>query len=178
MRKSKNHQINSIVQCHHKTRHIWIGNDEFQFRIGAGGFRLIEQNVGSKLEVAAGMVYISDNVYAPIWLSAYNYTPIAYQISFTSQYLGNIASTKFAYQIDPLTQNGDICVTMPAMDANLNETDSWIVLPPSTFTYNGRNVALPIGWKITIINELTGYNNNNQSFQKSYYMSQGKNMIK
>ena len=139
---------------------LWIGETEMQLRYGFGGIRWNNADAfGNKaMEVVTGIRGTSPN-YKPVWLPFYNYIP-TFNVGvgttpylFTSQYIKNISENKYAFQIDPSRDSG-ICVVQGGyMDLNGNQQESWIILPPSTFTdSDGNTASLPIGYRVTIIN--------------------------
>ncbi|MBR1526582.1 MAG: hypothetical protein IJ640_07980, partial [Prevotella sp.] len=142
-------------------RIFWIDESEMQFRFGFGGIRWNDADRfgNSAMEVVANVKGTSPN-FKPVWLPFYNYTPIVHigtgttPYLFTSQYIGNIAQTKYAFRIDPYRDRGICVVEAGYFDINANnEQDSWVVLPSTMFTdADGENAPLPIGYQVTIIN--------------------------
>lgn len=135
---------------------LWLNKDELQFRFGFGGLRLSmpsEQSFAGRLDTIAG-VYGSAPNFKPVWFPFHNITPM-FSPSFGSaaETIINTGSTgKYVYKIDPFNDRGICYVHSPAMDANFNEQDSWVLLPSGDQTYNGYYVGLPEGYTITVIN--------------------------
>ncbi|MCR5333850.1 MAG: hypothetical protein K6E45_02870 [Bacteroidaceae bacterium] len=139
---------------------FWIGESEMQLRFGFNGIRWNDADVyGNKaMEVVTGVKGTSPNN-KPVWLPFYNYIP-TFNVGvgttpylFTAQYIKNISENKYAFQIDPCRDSGICVVQSGYIDTNFNQQDSWIILPPATFTdADGDTASLPIGYQVTIIN--------------------------
>ena len=87
----------------------------------------------------------------------YNYTPMfspesALKGGYTYQYVYNISQSRYAYKINPVEDVGICMINMPAYDTGGTIQETWIILPKTTFTYDGVNTNLPAGYTITIIN--------------------------
>lgn len=137
---------------------IWAGESETQIRYGFNGIRWNDADRfgNTAMQVVTGVKGTTPN-YKPVWLPFYNYTP-TFSPNFTSQYITNIAATKYAYRIDPQINSGICLVDSGYMDTNFNYQDSYIILPSSTFTQDGATCALPKGYTVTIIKNYTGGN--------------------
>ena len=131
-----------------------------QLRYGFSGIRWTDADSfrNNAMEVACHVKGTPPN-YKPVWLPFYNYTPTFSVGSgtspylFTSQTIGNISETKYAFQIDPYRDRGICLVVSGYLDSSFNEQPSWIVLPPTTFTDSeGDTASLPVGYTITVIN--------------------------
>ena len=139
---------------------FWMGESELQIRFGFGGIRWNDADkfANKGMEVVANIKGSSPN-YKPVWLPFYNYVP-TFEVGvgttpylFTSQNIGNLSETKYAFRIDPYRDRGICVVHAGYIDTNGNQQESWIVLPPSTFTdADGNSASLPIGYQVTIIN--------------------------
>ena len=139
---------------------IWATEDELQLRYGFSGIRWTDADRfrNNAMEVACQIKGTTPNV-KPVWLPFYNYTP-TFSVGtgttpylFTSQTVGNISETKYAFRIDPYRDRGICLVVSGYLDTNMNEQPSWVVLPSSTFTdADGDTVTLPVGYTITVIN--------------------------
>lgn len=143
---------------------IWASEDELQLRYGFSGIRWNNPDSfrNQNFQVAAQIKGTSPNV-KPVWFPFYNYTPL-FQVGsgsspylYTYQYIGNINASKWAFRIDAQRDSGICYVVGRAMDSEFNYQDSWIVLPPETFTdADGDTVGLPVGYTVTIINDSGG----------------------
>ena len=142
---------------------IWASEDELQLRYGFSGIRWNNPDSfrNQNFQVAAQIKGTSPNV-KPVWFPFYNYTPL-FQVGtgttpylYTYQFIGNINASKWAFRIDEQRDSGICYVVGRAMDSD-NYQDSWIVLPPETFTdSDGDTVGLPVGYTVTIINDSGG----------------------
>lgn len=142
---------------------IWASEDELQLRYGFSGIRWSNADGfrNQNFQVAAQIKGTSPNV-KPVWFPFYNYTPM-FQVGtgttpylYTYQNIGNINASKWAFRIDAQRDSGICYVIGRAMDSD-NYQDSWIVLPPETFTdADGDTVGLPVGYTVTIINDSGG----------------------
>ena len=66
---------------------------------------------------------------------------------------------RYAYKINPLKDNGICYLESAFMDSSLNPCESWVLLPPSDFyDENGKQISLPMGYTVTVING--GFGNN------------------
>ena len=139
---------------------IWSGESELQLRYGFNGIRWkdVENKFNSAMEVAANVKGTSPNNKV-VWLPFYNYIP-TFSVGtgtapylFTSQSVGNINETKYAFRIDAYRDRGVCLVKSGYLDSNFNEQESWVILPPTTFTdSDGETASLPVGYTVTIIN--------------------------
>lgn len=129
-------------------------------RYGFNGIRWNDADVvGNRaMDVAANIKGTSPNS-KPVWLPFYNYTPVfsvgtgTTPYLFTSQYIGNISETKYAFVIDAYRDRGLCLVVSGYLDSNFSQVESWIVLPPTTFTdSDGDTASLPVGYTVTVIN--------------------------
>lgn len=117
------------------------------------------------LEVIAGVSGSTPNV-KPLWISMYNFEPV-WGIGSSTQRVwkkrsnGNLSETdKYCYVIQPARDRGICYVNSPAFDDSNNQVnDNWILLPnPNSISdSSGNSGALPVGYKMTIINA-TGKN--------------------
>lgn len=139
---------------------IWAGESELQLRYGFNGIRWNNADLArnSAMEVAANIKGSTPNA-KPVWMPFYNFVPTFHvgvgttPYLFTSQYIENISENKYAFKIDPYRDRGICIVESGYMDSNGNQQESWIILPPVTFTDNDGEIAsLPVGYQITIIN--------------------------
>ena len=139
---------------------IWAGETETQIRYGFNGIRWNDADPkgNRSMDVVAGVKGTLPNG-KPLWLPFYNFIPTfgvgtgTKPYLFTSQYIYNISETKYAFKIDPYRDRG-VCIVYSGYHAyGGNEQESWVVLPPETFTdSDGSTVGLPVGYQITIIN--------------------------
>ena len=58
--------------------------------------------------------------------------------------------------LDPLKMTGDVLVDIAAYDGNMNEQETWILLPKqadyiTNSSGNYQAYSLPVGWQVTII---------------------------
>ncbi len=106
------------------------------------------------MKVVASVEGVSPN-YNAVWYPFYNYTPVFNPSNYESIQIKNDGSNsyKYAYKIKPLTDCGICYIESAAMDSNLNRQETWILLPPSTFTgEDGKDYMLPVGYTIEVIN--------------------------
>ena len=139
---------------------LWADETQVQMRYDFGGIRIINDSrpnsVGGTLQTIVGFNGTEPNR-NPVWMPFYNYTPLfdpssAFKGGYTSQYISNVRLTRYAYKINPVEDVGICMVTMPATDTGGTKQETWIILPKTTFTYNGVNTNLPAGYSITIVN--------------------------
>ena len=92
--------------------------------------------------------------YKPVWFPFYNYTPIFTPSKYTYQKIVNdgLGYSRFAYKIQPLSDCGICYIDTAAKDEKGDSKDTWILLPPSSFTVNNKKYTLPKGYTIEIIN--------------------------
>ena len=147
-----------------------VDKNNIWMQTGRAGLRLTPSEdtvLGGKIETICAITGSSGSSYIPTWISAYNYVPII-QIGtgtnpylFTQQYIYLPAyNYKWAWQMYAYRDMGDIMVMAPAYDNNLNPQESWIVLPPYQWTDSSGNThVLPVGYKVTIWNGLSGSDN-------------------
>lgn len=112
------------------------------------------------MKVVASVEGVQPN-YNAVWYPFYNYTPVFNPNNYESIQIKNDGSNsyKYAYKIKPLTDCGICYIESAAMDSNLNRQETWILLPPSTFTgEDGKQYMLPVGYTIEVING--GFGNN------------------
>jgi hypothetical protein len=140
-------------------------------QMGRSGLRLSNPDNafwGGKLETICGQAQnASGTTIIPAWLPFYNYTPIVRLGTGSSPYLWTSqliyvnktdSHTKYAWEIDPTRDAGDVLVVEPAKDNSSNKQESWIILPSYSWTdANGNTYQLPVGYKVTIWNALSGY---------------------
>lgn len=135
---------------------LWLDENELQFRFGFGGMRFSypnDQSVKARFDTIAGAYGSTPNI-KPVWMPFHNITPMfSPQFSFETAIINTGGYGKYAYKIDPFNDCGICYVDFPAMDANLNEQESWILLPSSSQVYEGNNIQLPRGYTVTIIND-------------------------
>lgn len=145
---------------------LWADETQVQMRYDFGGIRIINDSrpnsVGGTLQTIVGFNGTEPNR-NPVWMPFYNYTPLfdpssAFKGGYTSQYISNIGQTKYAYKINPVEDVGICMVNMPAYNSGGTKQETWIILPKTTFTYNGVNTNLPAGYSITIVNNTIGAN--------------------
>lgn len=136
---------------------IWAGETETQIRYGFNGIRWNDADAinNTAMEVLANVTGSAPNL-KPLWLPFYNYVPLtaigSFDFTLTNFYIPT-STTKYAYQINPTKIRGVLVINAPAFDSQGNEqSESWIILPNPSFTYNGVSAALPAGYTITIIN--------------------------
>lgn len=138
---------------------LWVDDTQVQMRYDFGGIRIINNTdgnaTGGTLQTIAGF-YGSPPNRKPVWVPFHNYEPLFRPSYYERQYITNTRETKYAYRIDPINDVGMCFIEDPAFDDSGNKQDTWILLPPSTFTYEGTNVNLPTGYKVTIINNTLG----------------------
>ena len=144
---------------------IWADEWELQFRYGFNGIRWNDADKfkNSAMQVVAGTRGTSPNI-KPVWFPFYNFIPMfdvgvgTTPYLFTLQLIGNINETKYAFRIDAQRDSGICYVRGQAQDSDFNYQDSWVILPPETFTdsESANTVALPEGYTITIINDSGG----------------------
>ena len=139
---------------------LWADETQVQMRYDFGGIRIINdsrpKSTGGTLQTIVGFNGAEPNR-KPVWMPFYNYTPIfspdnANKGGYTSQYITNIRQTKYAYKIDPVNDVGICMINMPAYNSGGTKQETWIILPKTTFTYEGVNTNLPAGYTITIVN--------------------------
>lgn len=146
---------------------IYMSETELELKHGFNGIRFADADNNlrnnSAMTVVAG-VSGSGPTYKPLWLPFYNFTPMfnvgvgTTPYLFVYQFIGNINASRWAFQINAQRDSGICYVRSSAVDSNLNTQESWIILPPETFTdtNTGNTVALPDGYTITIINDTGG----------------------
>ena len=143
---------------------LWASESELQLRHGYNGIRWNDADKfrNESMQVCAQIKGVNPN-FRPVWLPFYNYTPM-YRVGvgstpylFTYQFIANINASRWAFQINPQRDSGICYVRSSAVDSNNNAQESWIILPPETFTdEEGDTVALPEGYTATIINDTGG----------------------
>ncbi len=114
----------------------------------------------STMKVAAGIEGSTPN-YKPVWFPFYNFTPVFKPSSFANTKIVNDGNSysRYAYKIKPLSDCGICYIDYPAMDDYLNKQETWILLPPSTFTgEDGKQYQLPVGYTVQVINGGFDYN--------------------
>ena len=147
--------------------HFIVDRNKFEIRNEFSGLRFLNGTGNtinsSQLQVIAGLSGTVPN-YKPLWLSFYNYTPI-YSIGSLPRYWGynsvtNIGSSKYVYTIDAVNDYGICYINYPAYNSSGNKvSEVWVQLPNTSFTDNDGNVCnLPVGYTVTIINNLYGDN--------------------
>lgn len=144
-----------------------VDKNNIWMQTGRAGLRLTPSEdtvLGGKIETICAMTGSSGSSYVPTWISAYNYVPMI-QLGtgtnpylFTQQYIYVPSyQYKYTWKMDITRDYGDILVMAPAMDSNLNNQESWIVLPPYQWTdTSGNTHVLPVGYKVTIWNSFSG----------------------
>lgn len=134
-----------------------------QLRYGFSGIRWADADKfrNESMQVCA-QIKVSPN-FRPVWLPFYNYTPIflvgvgTAPYLFSSQFIANINGTRYAYQIDALRDCGICYVADSARDGGGSVQESWVILPPETFTdEDGDTVSLPVGYCLTVVNDTPG----------------------
>lgn len=146
---------------------IYMSESELQLKHGFNGIRFADADNdlrnNSAMCALAGVVG-SGPVYRPLWMPFYNFTPM-FQVGvgttpylFIYQYIANISANKYAFQINAQRDSGICYVRGQAVDSNNNAQESWVILPPETFTdtNTGYTASLPIGYTVTIINDSGG----------------------
>ena len=147
--------------------HFIVDKNKFELRNEFSGLRFLNGTGNtinsSQLQVIAGLSGTVPN-YKPLWLSFYNYTPI-YSIGSLPRYwvynsVTNIGSSKYVYTIDAVNDYGICYINYPAYNSSGNKvSETWVQLPNTSFTDNDGNVCqLPVGYTVTIINNLYGDN--------------------
>ena len=143
---------------------VWASGSELQLRYGFNGIRWNDADKfkNTAMQIAAGTKGSAPNI-KPVWLPAYNYTPIfnvgvgTSPYLFTSQFIANINATRYAFRVDAQRDCGVCFVADYARDGGGNEQESWIILPPETFTdEDGDTVSLPVGYTVTVVNDCGG----------------------
>lgn len=141
---------------------FYTGIKETRIQQGFSGIRFLNKSEtelttgNSNMQVAAGIAGSVPNA-KPAWLPFYNFTPY-FHPTFEVKYINVNGGNEYrpAFVIDAQTCTGICLVTVPYMDNSLNYQDSWIVLPPQTFTQDGKVCSLPVGYTITIIKNFSG----------------------
>lgn len=139
---------------------LWLDENELQIRFGFGGLRLsypTSQSAKGRIDTIAGIYGSTPNI-KPVWFPFHNITPMFVpQFGADTETIVNTGATgKYTYKIDPFNDCGICYMDFPAFDANMKEQESWVLLPSSIQTYNGKTIGLPKGYTITVIND-TGY---------------------
>ena len=147
---------------------LWVDDTQVQMRYDFGGLRIINNTdgnaTGGTLQTIAGFYGYAPNR-KPVWVPFHNYEPLFRPSYYERQYISNTRETKYVYRIDPINDVGMCFIEDPAFDDSGNKQETWILLPPSTFTYEGTNVNLPTGYKVIIINNTLG------NFQANVYVT-------
>ena len=135
---------------------LWLDENELQFRFGFSGMRFSypnDQSIKTSFDTIACVCGSTPNI-KPVWMPFHNITPMfSPKFSFEFAIINTGGYGKYAYKIDPFNDCGICYVDFPAMDANRNEQESWILLPSSEQVYEGNNISLPRGYTVTIIND-------------------------
>ena len=136
---------------------LWLDENELQFRFGFGGLRLSYPNdnaTRARLDTIAGTYGGAPNI-KPIWFPFHNITPMfSPKFGIETETIINTGATgKHTYKIDPFNDCGICYMDFPAFGTNGEEQESWILLPSSIQTYNGKTINLPSGYTVTIIND-------------------------
>lgn len=139
-------------------KYFWLNEEQLVLRNEGGGIRFGLNNNGKGFDVLTDGDYVD----YPQWLPFHNYTPTFGVGDRNRPYvrgnITNIGETKYYYQIDPLNDYGVCIVSNAAPQAG--ET-VYILLPPISWkvTDDGVNHFLPIGYTITIVNNLPSNQN-------------------
>lgn len=134
---------------------LWVDDTQVQMRYDFGGIRIINdtETGGGTLQTIASS-YGYDPNKKPLWLPFHNYTPMYSPSQYTSQFITNESVTRYAYKINPIDDVGICLLDYPARDSGGTVQETWIILPKSVIRYDGQDVHLPIGYTITIINNM------------------------
>ena len=147
-------------------RLFYTGMNETRIQHGFGGIRFVNNSEtelvqgNRNMQVSAGL--IANGGQPKInWMPFYNFIP-TFSPVFTQQqiWVNDRQETKYAFKIDPYNNCGICIVYSPAYggDSYMDPQESWIVLPSETYTVDGKTVALPDGYCITIVKEFTNQN--------------------
>lgn len=153
------------MYCHSgANKCLYVNEKSTVIQHGFNGVKWDNTDAGGNrtMKVVTGITGASPNL-QPVWFPFYNYTPIF------MPYGDNVALTKivndgnsynrYAYKINPLKDNGICYLESAFMDSSLNPCESWVLLPPSDFyDENGKQISLPMGYTVTVING--GFGNN------------------
>ena len=134
---------------------FWLNEKELLLRFGFGGLRMSMPSSSlftARLDTIAGFYGSSPN-FKPVWFPFHNITPMFSPKFDRAETIVNTGATgKYVYKINPFDDYGICYVNYPAMDANHNEQDSWILLPSSLQNYKGNEVRLSRGYSMTVVN--------------------------
>ena len=110
-------------------------------------------------------IQVLTNTSQKTWIPVNNYTPVFVVGDigrpYAQTYINKISQTKYAYQIDPVNDCG-MCLVNTAYNSLDQKQDSWILLPPTSWT-DSSNVShtLPIGYTVHIVNNSTSGDRHN-----------------
>lgn len=118
---------------------LWAGSEEIQMRWNYEGIRVNDD----------GLQRLPPNyiVQDPLWYPVDNITFVTRIL--TSDY--TLSNNKYTHIIDPFTDKGLLSCACPSWDASGKTTH--IELPPVSFTKDGVSYTLPIGYKVSVVNE-------------------------
>ena len=134
---------------------LWAGSEEIQMRWNYEGIRVNDD----------GLQRLPPNyiVQDPLWYPVDNITVVSRIL--TSDY--TLSNNKYTHVIDPFTDKGLLSCACPSWDASGKTTH--IQLPPTSFTKDGKSYTLPIGYKVSVVNEdVIGYSGSLSTRQYIY----------
>lgn len=140
---------------------FYNSSEELRLQYGMNGISWgNDEYTGNRsMQVIAGFRNESDGTYTPLFLPFYNYTPVITDIAYKYQQITNIGSSRYAHVIQPFADRGYFLIDNPAMDANGNNVETWLILPSSQLYLRDGYISLPIGYTVKIINNLQGLAN-------------------
>lgn len=118
---------------------LWAGSDAIVMRWGEDGIRVDSE----------GLKRTPDHLITsgePEWLPFDNYTHVTKLTASDYSYYNN----RYAYTINPLQDTGIIAAECPSFSQSGRATH--LMLPAFTFTDNGTQYTLPVGYTVKIIN--------------------------
>ncbi len=135
---------------------FYVNDKETIIQHGFNGIKWDNADVtgNAAMKVVAAITGNTPN-YKPVWYPFYNFTPVFKPSGFTNTKIVNDGNSysRYAYKIKPLSDCGICYLETAAIDENLNNVETWVLLPPSTFTgEDGKTYYLPKGYTVQIIN--------------------------
>ena len=117
---------------------LWAGSDEISMQWNGEGI-MVNGDGMQRLPYQ----YI---IQQPLWYPLDNITTVTK--IYTSDY--TLSNNKYTHIIDPFNDKGLLCCTCASWNDSGKTTH--IQLPPTSFTLNGNQYTLPIGYKVSIVN--------------------------
>ena len=140
-----------------------------QTYIGKDGFIVKQENYVKKIDkygewkgqqVGLWNDAGSQMSYELAWFPACNFRPITFSSDsiWKQTYIQPIGETKWAYEINPLTDIGDFVIMYAPLNTSTLRVltrELWVLLP-TYYTYKGTKLQVPAGYRIRIFNATFG----------------------